>query len=722
MRNFKHTFQRRTRLACLGLFGVLWLGCLGGALAQSMSDPHLPDPHLWLENLQDPKATEWADQQSTRTLDAVKKMPGFDERYRANLQVLTQREFNIQIPTSVNGVIYNYFRTANQPKGVWRRTSLDEYRKPQPDWQTLLRVDTFNRGESIDWTWAGAEVQPAVLQDPAKRSVRALVRLTQGGSDAAAVREFDLSSRGFVPATAGGFEMPEAKGGAQWWSADELLVSTDFGAGSMTTSGYPRELRLWTRGTPLAKAMPVFQGEAGDVGVGWWVDLAQDGTRRLLVKRSISFFKSTYFAWDGKALKALDLPADGVVRIYGGNLVIEPRAPWAYKDRQYPAGSLLLARYDDFVQGQQAPRMLFEPGERRTHQGYVVTAKHIAVNELHDLQSRVVVHELSGNGPPRDVPGLGNFGLTRLWPHDAQANAVWLTFQSFLEPQSLYLLNTTSLALDKVNVQGAAVDTSPYHVVRGNARAPDGTQVPYTLIQRKDAPRDGQQPTLLYGYGGFGISLLPEYQRFPLLNWLAQGGTYVIAHIRGGGELGTEWTQAAKGLKRQVAFDDFTAVAQALIDTKVTQPARLGIYGASNGGLLVSTVLVQHPELFGAVVSRVPLTDMQRYTRLLAGPSWIEEYGDPDKPEDWAVLARYSPYHNLKPGQPLPPTLYITNRNDDRVHPAHGRKMAAKQQALGHPVWFYEPREGGHAGIATPQLQAEREALLYTFLMNNLKR
>lgn len=687
-----------------------------GVSAQSTADPH-----LWLEDLKNPAATQWVDAQSSRALGSIQKMPGFDERYKANLRVLTQREFNIQFPATVGDFLYNHFRTANQPSGVWRRAVLDEYRKPRPDWQTLLNIDAYNKNEPVNWTWGGAEVQPVSLQNASQKNVRAMVRLSRGGSDAVVLREFDLGSRSFVPASAGGFEVPEAKGWTQWWSADELLIASDFGADSLTTSGYPREVRLWKRGTPLTSAALLFKAETTDMGVNWSVDFAQTGSKHLLVQRRIGFFQYAHYAWSGEGLKALELPADSTVRVHEGHLVVQLRGNWRHKGQAYAAGSLLIANYGDFIAGSAAPRAVFEPAERKTMQGYSVTAQHIVVNELRDLQSKVVVHAINGAAPAREVQSLGDWGLVRVWPHSVQTNMLWLSHQGFLEPQSLYLFNAENLALEKIHAQGPVTDASSYRVEKGTARSPDGTLVPYTLMQRKDAPRDGQQPTLLYAYGGFGISLLPEYQRLPLLNWLDFGGTYVLAHIRGGGEFGTEWTEAAKGLKRQTGFDDFAAVAQALVDAKVTQASKLGIYGASNGGLLVSTVSTQRPELFGAVVSRVPLTDMQRYTQLLAGPSWIEEYGNPDKPADWSVMARYSPYHNVKANAPMPPTLYITNRNDDRVHPAHGRKMVAKQLAMGHPTWLYEPVEGGHSGVATPQLQAEREALLYTFLMHHLK-
>jgi prolyl oligopeptidase len=701
----------------------LWL--LMGLSSFAQAQP-AADAFLHLENLSDPIATKWVDEQTSRALDAVRKMPGFDERYKANLRVLTQREFNIQYPTTVGDVIYNNFRDTTRPSGVWRSTTLEEYRKERPNWQTLFSVDAYNREEVAHWVWSHAQVQPVNLPGlgapgSSAKPARALIRLTRGGSDAAVFREFDLASRKIVPASQSGFDLPEAKGWATWWTADELIVSTDFGTDSMTTSGYPREIRLWKRGTPLASARPLFTAEAKDMSTDWQLDFATDGTQRLLMKRRISFSTFANYLWNGTALTPLSIPLDATVRLEQGQLTVETLSPMPFEGRTLAAGSLLIVAYADAVKGSWKPRLLFEPKERESMLGASVTAGFVAVNELRDLQSRLVIHSLDPAKPSREVTGLGDWGLVRLWTHSAPGNQLWLQHQGYLEPQSLHLLDLDKGALDKLHVQGGATDSSPYQLERGHARSKDGTLVPYTMISRKGATRDSNQPTLLYGYGGFGISLLPDYQRFALLDWLDQGGTYVMAHIRGGGDFGNAWTMAAKGLKRQTAYDDFIAVAEGLIDAKVTKPSRLGIYGASNGGLLVSAVLVQRPELFGAAVSRVPLTDMLRYTKLLAGPSWVEEYGDPDKAEDWAVMQRYSPYHNLKPGVKLPPTLYMSNRNDDRVHPAHGRKMAARQESLGSPTWYFEPAAGGHAGTATPQMQAEREALLYTFLMHQLK-
>ncbi len=697
-------------------------------LNSGIASAQAPDPYQYMEDLSDAKATAWVREQTRRSLSDVQKMPGYKERYDSNLKILTRREFNIQYPTTVGDVIYNWYRDTSNPNGVWRSTTLEEYSKEQrPNWRVLFRVDAFNSEEKANWTWGGAQVQPANLSGAGSQGMngapkRAMIFLSRGGSDAGIFREFDLASRKLVPASEDGFEIPEGKNRAAWWSADELLVSSEFGEGGRTSSGYAREIRLWKRGTPLSSAKPMFSAEQKDMSVDWRIDFDAQGRQLFMAQRRLSFDSRATFLWDGQAFKPLALPSDAVVRLRAGHLAVETKSPMPFEGRTLAAGSLLINSFTEAAKGNWKPRLLWEPQPRESVFEVIVTPDHVVINALKDLQSSVMIYPLDGAQPPRELQGLGDFGQTRIWEHSLKGNQLWLNHQSYLQTPALYMLNVKAAQLTKLQEQGGVTDTSPYRAERGNAKSKDGTAIPYTLIQRKDAPRDGKQPTLLYGYGGFGLSMTPDYQRFALLNWLDQGGTYVVAHIRGGGEFGNAWTMAAKGLKRQTGYDDFIAVAEELVRAKVTQPANLGIYGASNGGLLVSAVLVQRPELFGAVVSRVPLTDLQRYTKLLAGPSWVDEYGDPDKPEDWTVMQRYSPYQNLKAGVKLPPTLYLANLNDDRVHPAHGRKMAARQAELGSPTWYYEPEQGGHGGIATPQLQAEREALLYTFLMGQLKK
>ena len=703
---------------------LLLAGACSRAVAQPLAQP-APDPRLYLEDLNNPAATQWADRETQKTLETVRKMPGFDERYKANLKVLTQREFNIQYPTSVGGLVYNNYRDALQPSGVWRSTTPDEYRKERPDWRVLFRVDVFNRsdaaGDANNWVWGGAQVQDPQLKGLSSKPQRALIRLTRGGSDAAIFREFDLSSRLLVPGSQSGFELPEAKGWATWWTTDELLVSLCTAPDNCTASGYPREVRLWKRGTALADARLIFRAEASDMSADWSLGFGPDGSAQLLLQRRISFNHYLHHVWDGQTAKPVLIPGHARARVEQGQVLFTTHNAWTTLGKEHAPGSLFSMPFADATRQPLAPSLLFEPGPRDVSHGGTLSSRFAAVNESRDMQHRVMVHTLDGSAAPREVQGLSPFGMSRLWLHDGSGDLMWLSHQSWLQPATLYLLNLKTASLEKIHAQGAAMDASGFSVEQGQAGSKDGTLIPYTLIGPKTRPRDGQQPTLLYGYGGFGIAVTADYQRNVLLNWLAQGGTYVVAHIRGGGELGNAWALAAKGLRRQVAFDDYIAVAEHLQKIGLTQPAKLGIYGASNGGLLTAAVLIQRPQLFGAVVSRVPLTDMQRFVQLLAGPSWVDEYGDPDQADQWAVMKTYSPYQNLKPGVAYPPTLYMANRNDDRVHPAHGRKMAAAQQLLSPSTWFYEPAVGGHGGIATPQLQAEREALIYTFLMGQLK-
>jgi prolyl oligopeptidase len=686
------------------------------------------DAFAWLEAIDGEQALAWVNAQTNRTLRDVRAMAGYAQRLQHNLRLGTQREFNIQYPSSVGGLVYNHFRSASQPAGVWRSTTLEEYRKDRPDWRTLLSLDDYNRQQGVDWVYGGSQVLPAALAGEARQGSdaplrpRALIRLSRGGSDAAVFREFDTASRRFIPASEGGFELPEAKGFAAWWGKDALLVSSAaLGPDTQTTSGYARELRLLRRGQALAEAQVLFRAETTDVSLDWRVDHRPGHAPDLVITRRLQFSQFMHHLWDGQSARKLDLPSHVSLRVAQGHLTLQTGAAWTINGRDHAAGSFFILPVAAAFRPALQPRLLFEPRDGDSVLGFAFTRDHVALNELRDLQSRVSLHRLDGGAPPREVQGLGEFGLSGLWTHEAAANLLWLQHRSFLEPNALYLLDAQTGQTELLHRQGAAGDASPYSVQRQWAVSKDGTRIPLTLIARKGAKADGKQPTLLYGYGGFGISTLPEYQRLVLTNWLEQGGTYAIAHIRGGGDLGPAWELAARGTKRQTGYDDFIAAAEHLIRSGITSPRHLGIYGASNGGLLTAAVSMQRPELFGAVVSRVPLTDLQRYTQWLAGPSWVQEYGDPAKAEDWAVMKTYSPYHNIRPGRSYPPTLYMGNRNDDRVHPIHGRKMAARLMAqTPSQVWYSEPISGGHSGTVTPQLAAEREALLYTFLMHHL--
>jgi prolyl oligopeptidase len=578
----------------------------------------LLDEHLGLENLTDEKVTQWVEKESAKTLSEIRNMANYNARYKDNVKILTQREYNIQFPTSVGEFVYNHYWTSSQPGGIWRRATLNEYRKDSPSWQTLFNVDAYNKDTNQQWSFHAAQVQSPAIQKQSGGAPRAMLMLSKGGSDAVVMREFDLKTRKIIETHEQGFEVPQAKGWADWWSADELLIATDFGPGTMTDSTYARQLRIWKRGTPLASAQIILNAEATDMSVNWKLDVGADGQQLLLVSRRISFFQRAYYLWDSREIKALLVPSDSELSVKQGKVFIELHSDWRVGDQVFVAGSLLMADPNTLVQMSASSdfRVLFAPANGASLLEFVVTNNFVVINELNQMKSRVSIHSFDGSMPSKVLGDPLSDGLAKVWLHDSASDRLWISHQSFTQPPTLSILSATNATLDPFRTQGPVGDANLYAVSRRVVKSRDGTLIPYTVIQPKASATNQNQPTLLYGYGGFGISLLPEYQRFPIVNWLQYGGTYVMAHIRGGGEFGTEWMKAAKGLKRQSGFDDFAAVAQDLIDTKVTTAKNLGIYGASNGGLLVSTVSVQRPELFGAVVSRVPLTDMQRSTEI----------------------------------------------------------------------------------------------------------
>jgi prolyl oligopeptidase len=600
-------------------------------------------------------------------------------------------------------------------KGLWRRTSLEEYRRPEPEWETVLDIDRLAAEEGENWVWVGP-----VWREPAYD--RALIKLSRGGGDAAVLREFDVQARRFVD---GGFALSEAKSFAAWRDRDTIYVATDFGPGSLTKAGYPRIVKEWRRGTPLAAAATVFEARADDVWAMPFV--AHDrGFKYEGILRGVTFFTSDFYLLRGEGAAArwveVDRPRDSECRTFADQLLIELRSDWSVGGKTYRAGSLLAANLEAYLAGGRDLAVLFEPGPRRSLAEISGTRSALIVNELENLRNRVYVLRRGAGGWTRetmDVPELGSTSVAGLDPDVSEEYLVH--FSGYADPATLSLGRLGGERLEPLKRLPAFFDAAGLAVEQHEAVSADGTRVPYFQVGRAGRAADGTSPTLLYGYGGFEVSLRPHYAPLAGAGWLEAGGTYVVANIRGGGEFGPGWHQAALRERRQRAFDDFIAVAEDLVRRKVTAPRHLGIEGGSNGGLLVGVMLTQRPDLFNAVVCRVPLLDMARYHKLLAGASWMEEYGDPDKPEDWAFIARYSPYQRVEAGRRYPRVLLMTSTRDDRVHPGHARKMAAKMKAQGHDVLYYENIEGGHGGAAdNPQL-AHMEALAYTFLWRQLR-
>jgi prolyl oligopeptidase len=662
-----------------------------------------PDPHLWLEDITGDAALDWVRAHNEPTLAEL-----CDDRFEQfRLEALDVLDIDARIPYVVRrgDHLYNFWRDADHPRGLWRRTTLEQYRSEVPEWDVLIDVDALAAQEEENWVWAGANVIEPDFS-------LALIALSRGGADAAVQREFDLRRREFV---ADGFVVPEAKTTVDWEDHDTVLIGTDFGDGSLTDSGYPRLVKRWRRGQPRDDAELLFSGTHVDVSVGASVDRTP-GFGRTLVHRSIDFFNSDmYELRDGEFIR-IDAPTDATLSVHRQWLLIELRSDWYSPGADYRAGSLLAARYDDFLSGTAQLQVVFESNGHTCLHHYAWTRDRLVVVTLADVASRVEI-VTPGDWRAEPVSGLPEATNTVIVAADHTGDEFFLDSSGFDRPSRL-LRASASGELDEVKSVPEFFDAQNLTVAQHFTTSDDGTQVPYFLVGPSAAT--GPRPTLLGGYGGFEVARTPAYDGVMGRLWLARGGTYVLANIRGGGEYGPTWhTQAMREGRHKVA-EDFAAVAKDLVDRGITTVAQLAASGGSNGGLLMGIMLTQYPELFGALVCSVPLLDMRRFHLLLAGASWVAEYGNPDDPADWEFIEKYSPYHNISADRHYPPLLITTSTRDDRVHPAHARKMTAALQAAGHHVRYYENIEGGHAGAADNKQAAFKSALMFEFLWRTI--
>ena len=669
------------------------------------------DPFVWLEDVSGKKALAWVGRQDARSKKALAESAAFKSMDAKFLDILDS-EAKIPYIQKIGTRYYNFWRDKNHERGLWRRTTLSEYRKDQPAWETVIDVDALGKAEKENWVWEGANPLPP-------ESTRCLVSLSRGGADATVVGEFDLTTKSFVK---DGFALPEAKSNTAWRDSEALFVGTDFGPGSMTTSGYPRIVKEWKRGTPLSAATVVYEGKPEDVYVYAFRDLTP-GFERVFIYRGITFFTNEEFVLrDGKPVR-IDKPDDADAGVHREWLLIQLRTDWTAGGRTWPAGALLATRLEGFLAGKREFDLLFEPTERKSLAGYSTTLHTILVNELDNVKTRLYVLRHDGKQWTRTpIPGLPEFGSSDAKAvDDLDSDDYFLTVTDFLTPTSLHLGTAGGGPPEKLKQTPSFFDAKGLEVSQHEVVSKDGTRVPYFEVARKGLVADGTAPALLTGYGGFEVAEVPYYSGVAGSGWLEKGGVLALANIRGGGEFGPKWHQAALKANRPRAYEDFIAVAEDLIRRKVTSPEHLGCIGGSNGGLLVGNMLTMRPDLFGAIVCQSPLLDMRRYSKLLAGASWMGEYGDPDNPSEWEFIRTFSPYHNLKHHAAYPPTLFTSSTRDDRVHPGHARKTVARMQELGHDVLYYENVEGGHAGSADNKQAAFMSALAYTFLWRHLR-
>jgi prolyl oligopeptidase len=691
--------------------------------------PHLPtdlspegvaaaDDHLALEQVDGAEAMAFVRASNDRALAVLTGDPRY-ETFRAEAEAILTATDRIPGPSFLGDGIGNFWQDATNPKGVWRRTTLDSYASADTRWETLLDVDALARAEGRDWVFKGAQCR-------APDETRCLVSLSDGGKDAVVVREFDLTTKSFVDS---GFSLPEGKHRLSWLDADTLLVATDFGPGTLTESGYPFIVKSLKRGQTLAQATEVYRGAQGDGGYGVSPYILRDGAgavQAVLINRPLDTFRAeTWMLHEGRATR-LRLPERASVHgIIGQQLVVGLDQDWEWQGEARRAGTLLAADLNKLgspahdITLMNVDEVIFTPGPRQSVEAVTVFDDRVVVAYNDNVVGRVAVFQDRGEwGWPRTDVAVAENSAVGLGDSARGSGRQFVSTQGFLTPPTLGLLEVPAGRLTPLRTTSPKFDASTHVTEQFEATSSDGTKIPYFVTRPREMT--GPVPTILFGYGGFQVSFPPAYKPEMGKLWLERGGVFVQANIRGGGEFGPGWHQAVLKENRQLAFDDFIAVGEDLIARGITSPRRLGIYGRSNGGVLTSVAVTQRPDLFNAAVIESPLIDMLRYHLLPAGASWIGEYGDPRIPEEAAFIARYSAYQQLRPDVDYPRVYLTTNTRDDRVHPGHSRKFAARLAAQGHDHLYFEDTAGGHSNDADPVANARRWARHYVYLAQQL--
>jgi prolyl oligopeptidase len=669
------------------------------------------DPFLWLEDVEGDRALTWVRAQNERSLKRLTADPRYERYHKAALEILEDKS-RIPFGSLRDGWVYNFWQDDVNVRGLWRRAKRDSYETTNPQWETLLDLDVLSKKEDKNWVWKGT----SCVLPPGERCI---VKLSNGGKDAYIGREFDLGKRDFV---AGGFEIPEAKTDLVWQDADTLLLGTDWGEGTMTTSGYPFIVKQWKRGTPLKEAREVRRGKREYVATSPFNVEGAGGTQLVGIADAETFFSATYHLLAPTGATApMTLPPKATLRgLYRNELLFTIEQDWEIGGRKWATGSLLSMPQAEATKPSPPIRLVLAPGPRDSVEEVGVTKAGVLVARYSNVRGQLERFTFDGTKWASTRLPLKDTGAVSIVSSDADEDIAYSTYTDFLQPTTLYSTNVVTQKVTSIKSMPAKFDASKYVTEQFEATSKDGTRVPYFVVHSKGLKLDGQAPTLLYGYGGFLVSLMPSYSATIGQLWLDQGGVYVLANIRGGGEFGPSWHDAGLKTRRQVVYDDFISVAEDVIKRKVTSPRRLGIQGGSNGGLLMGVMLTQRPELFHAVNVQVPLLDMLRYHLLLAGASWMDEYGSPDVPAERAWLEKLSPYQNLTKRADFPMPFIETSTKDDRVHPGHARKYAAKMESLGMPFLYYENIDGGHSAAANQRERAKRVALEFTYLSQQL--
>ncbi|WP_132086055.1 prolyl oligopeptidase family protein [Caulobacter sp. BK020] len=711
--------MRRLLLALLASTSLMTTAQAADPAPPANVEPRTPlaelgkdDPYKWMEEIEGERPLAWAKAENTRSLAILQG----DSRYAGleaqALAILNAKDRVPGVSFAGDGSLRNFWQDADHVRGLWRRTTLDSYRTADPQWETILDIDALSKAENANWVFKGANCLPP-------DETRCLLTLSNGGKDAVTIREFDTTTKAFVP---GGFVLPEGKQNVAWLDKDTLLVAREWEPGQMTKSSYPYVVKALKRGQALADGKEVFRGAPDDVSASAYTLTDADGkVVAVLANRAVSFFESeSYLLTDAGPVK-LPLPLKHSIQAYvAGQMVMSLEQDWP--ERGFKTGDLIsfdLAAFKaDPVKA--VATLVLRPTAKQSVESVTTTRDKLVVGLLDNVTGAALVYSHGPKGWTSQKLALPANSTIGLGSASQKDDRLFVSVTGYLTPSTYWLADAASLKLEQVKASPARFDASTHVVEQFEATSQDGTKIPYFVVRPKGVKYDGSAPTLLYAYGGFQVSMTPTYSGVMGKLWLERGGTYVVANIRGGGEFGPAWHDAALKANRQKAYDDFFAVSQDLIDRKITSPRRLGIMGGSNGGLLMGVALTQRPELYNAIVVQVPLFDMIRYSQIGAGASWVGEYGDPAIPSERAVIEKYDPYSNLKAGRKYPEVFIETSTKDDRVHPAHARKAAARLEELGYPVLYYENIDGGHAASANLAETARRQALEYVYLSKRL--
>ena len=668
------------------------------------------DNYQWLEEVDGVKALEFVNAQNKATVAVLSKEKYYQSIYDKTLEIANSSD-RIAYPTLNGDYVYNFWKDKEHERGIWRRCLLSNYIDNKLDWETLLDIDELSKTDNKKWVYKGASgLYPSYN--------RFLISLSNGGGDAVVTKEFDVNTKQFIK---DGFFIDEAKSGASYVDENTLIVSSDFGEGTLTTSGYPKQVKLWKRGTLLKDAQLIYEGNSSDVSDGGYV--LRDGSKSYtVVYQGLTFFTSKGFVLENNKLIELDLPEDANANgILNNQFLIQLKSDWTVNSTTYKSGTLLSLNFTQLLKGVKEIQVVLEPDQYSSIEEVRTTKNKLLVNLLSNVTSQLYIYSFTDGQWTHEKVKAPDFGTISIVASDDLSDTYFFAFTNFIIPSTLYYADANDNNVTTYKSLPAYFDASKYEVSQIKATSKDGTLIPYFMVSPKGINRDSSNPTLILAYGGFEISSIPFYAATFGFSWLDKGGVFVLANIRGGGEFGPKWHQDGMKEKRQNVFDDLYAVSEDLIAKKVTSPKHLGVMGGSNGGLLVGVAFTQRPDLYNAIVCEVPLLDMKRYNKLLAGASWMGEYGNPDIPEEWEYIKKYSPYQNLKPGMNYPEVFFTTSTRDDRVHPGHARKMDAKMIDMGYKTYYYENTEGGHAGSSTNEQLAKTNALIFSYLLMKLK-